>query len=76
MAPDETNGWAEYRKLFQQELEDNRRFRETTNQSLDSINVRLTEIGVERRIGKWLLGVGVPALVALGVSLASKILGL
>lgn len=76
MAPEDSNGWAEYRKLFQQELEDNRKFRESTNQSLDSINMRLAEIGVERRIGKWVLGVGVPALVALAVSIATKMLRL
>ena len=74
MAPDESNGWAEYKRLFEQELQDNRHFRESMNRTLESINTQLAELKVEHKFGKWVMGVGVPAVVATIVTAVAKAL--
>ncbi len=75
MSPEEKS-WPEYRLLFEKELEDNRAFRAETRKTLLTISQQMAEIKVERRVGKWLLGVALPAVVAFLVSAAAKRFGM
>jgi hypothetical protein len=69
------NGWNEYKLLFLAETEENRKFREETRNNFQTVNTKLTEISTERRVGKWVLGFILPAVVAALVTGVAKAMG-
>jgi hypothetical protein len=77
------NGFNEYKRMMLAEIEANQKFREETrgmfkevNNQFREVHTQLTEIHMERRLGKWVLGVLVPAIVAVAVTVVFKKFGL
>ena len=61
----EQDGWVEYRKMFLDDREQNRENFDRVFMKLDKISDTLVVMGTERKIGGWVMGIMVPAVVAL-----------
>jgi hypothetical protein len=61
----EQDGWESYRKLFESDREHNNEKFDKVFSKLDTISDQLVVIRTERKIGGWVMGVMVPAVVAL-----------
>lgn len=70
------NGWAEYKHLLLAERDANIAFRKDTRASLEDIRREVAIIKAQRALGAWVLGVAVPAVVAVVVAAGARALGL
>jgi hypothetical protein len=79
MTQGELNGWNEYRRMIidwhAQDVQDRTLIRERLEAhqaevalKLSAISTQLTELSVERRLAKWVMAIGVPAVISLAVS--------
>jgi hypothetical protein len=76
---DQSNSWTEYRRMIldwhEQDIQERKEIREKLEayqkhsaEKLDAISDALSVMQTERGFVKYLFGIGLPALVALGVS--------
>ena len=65
------DSWPEYRKLFEQEMEDSRAFRTEMRESLRELSSVMTQFKSERRVAVW----GASTLIAIPVAIATSWLG-
>ena len=72
----ENENWEGYRRLFLDDRNQNRENFERVFEKLDGISSQLTVMKTERKLGGWVVGVLVPAVVAFFTAVAAKAWGL
>jgi len=65
--------WDEYRQLFLADRAANRKFQDDVLKQLIDMNASIVELRAERRVGGWILGLVVPAIVAALISFGVKL---
>ena len=72
----EPEAWESYRRMFLDDRNQNRENFERVFEKLDGISSQLTVMKTERKIGGWVVGIVVPAAVALATAAVARAWGL